>query len=232
MKKLFSIVTLLILVCGNCIAQNGKDPQAIFDRYCEVIGVTDYNSNGSNSAMVDMTMNMPGAKIAMNVISQRPNQYRAEMEVQGTKIDIIGDDKVAYVTTQGQTQKITDKAQIEQLLPFTDLTKELVPEISEGTNLTYKGTNSGCDIVEVISPEATLQVYYNIKTGLIDKITTDTQGQSVVVRYKDYKEFAGGELLIPSKMITEVMGQRITIEITDFVADYPTAAWMFAAPQL
>lgn len=229
-KKLLSITILSLLMLSSAMSQV-KDPKAIYDRYCTVIGVTKQSQSvESKSAMMEMIINVGISKMEVKVISKTPNLYRADMVIKGDNIKVVGNDKVAYVTSKGKTQKVTDKNQIKQMLPITDITKELVPKLSPQSTLTYKGTSAGCDIVELVSEEGVAEIHYNIKTGYIDKVVTTAQGQSVVVRYRDYKKFGNSKLLIPSKIVTDAVGKRISIEILNFEPNHPVEDSMFLTP--
>ncbi len=232
MKKLLLTLLALLSLSSTAVA---KDPKAIVEGFTAKTKLN--TSSKITSALLEMEFSMMGMEMPMKVISRGDN-YRAEISVMGTDALIVGDEKVAYVTAGGQTQKITDKAQIEQLLPMTKLSSESLFRFESNAEFKYLGqeTKQGkqYDIVQSENKDGVAKLYFNTLSGMLEmaKAETSVNGEEVEVdmEFNNYKKFSDGALTLPSTIITKTMGQTIKIQIVDYQLNYPTSAWMFAFP--
>ncbi len=235
MKKTLMTIAVVLATAVAAVAQN---PQEIYEKFKAKTNVEAYEqARKGRSELIEANvavgpMSMP---IKMVVKHDDPAKFRMDMSVQGQDILIVFDGEAAYMTVQGQTQKITDPEQIKQLAPTNDITSQLGPKVTDFSKLKYVGAEGECDVLSYdAGAEGNFTLYINKTTNLLDKmkIETNVQGQSVAVEteLKEYKSFASGEVLFPTVMEMNVMGQVMKMEIVKLELDFPTAPWMFAAP--
>lgn len=239
MKKvlLISLVTLLSVVMVNA-----QDAKAILEKYAEKTGITAFNeAKDGRSSLVEMEMSMSGMTIPLKVISKYPDFARIEMAVQGTNILIIVRDTVVYVTAQGQTQTITDPAQVAQYVGMRDMVDQIVISIDNLRDVKYiskekKGKNEWDVIGATVKKDSSdCTIYVNVKTGLVDKVLSEAKVEGKEIKatttFKDYKNFDEDALFIPTVVSVKAAGGTVGFRISEFETDFPVATWMFAAPK-
>lgn len=241
MKK--NLTTLLLALCCSFSAM-AQTPEEIFENYEAKTKIHSFNeSYAQSSSVCEMELAMGPYTMPIKVVAKYPKQFRCDMEMQGTNVLIIVNDKVAYVTAQGQTQKIEDEAQIKQLIPMTDFAGEMAPTMDKFTDLKFIGTEGKgkkeCYVVEGIEVESQFPttLYFNKKSALLTAMVikaTTSDGTEIEnkVELSNYTEYADGEVYLPSKMTTPTPEGNVVIKVTNFEVDYPTAPWMFAAPKM
>ncbi len=239
MKKLILFIAAITL---SIVATKAQDAQQIFDNYYQKTGIADFNENNDGrSSLLEMELSVMGMSMPFKVTSKYPNLFRIEMSVQGITVTTILRDSVAYVSAQGQTQTITDEAQIKQYAPVSNLISDMIPTPGNYEDLKYvgkegKGKNE-CYVVECISKkeQAKTKLYFNIETGLLDKAYTETEVNGKTIKadmvFKKYTKFDDGALLMPTTISAKAEGQTVDFIIKSFETDVPVASWMFAAPK-
>lgn len=239
MKKvlLISIVALL-----SIMTVSAQDATAILENYVKKTGVAAFNeTKDGRSSMLDMEMTIMGMSIPIKVITKYPDFARIEMETQGVQVLIILRDTVAYVSAQGQTQTITDKAQFEQYAQMRDMVGQMAPSMSDLLDIKYigkegKGKNEW-DVIEATSKKdkSVSKMYFNTETGLLDKSLSEVEvggkKNKVSSSFKKYTSFDDGALLLPTVMSIKSAQANIEFKIKAFETDFPVATWMFAAPK-
>lgn len=239
MKKLLLISAITLL---SVVMASAQDAKAILEKYVEKTGVAAFNeTKAGRSSLLEMEMSMMGMDIPLKVIAKYPDFARIEMAVQGTNMLLILRDTVVYLTVQGQTQTITDPAQVAQYEQMRDMVGQMGIDISDLIDIKYigkegKGKNE-CDVIGATAKKngSVNKIYVNIETGLVDKVFTEAKVEGKEVKatsvFKDYENFDEGALLIPTVMSVKTAAGTIVFRITELETDFPVATWMFAAPK-
>ncbi len=241
MKKLLSIVFVALFVSINAFAQDANE---IFAKYEGLTKAAEFKSTlDGRSSLCEMEFAAGPMSMPYKAVAKYPGKFRVDMNVQGTNILVVITDGKAYVTANGQTEVVEDPAQVQQIVPMTDFASDMAPIAADYTDLTFVGTEGKgkkeCYMVEGVDAEdgSKTKFFFNVKSGLLTKMIGYVMMQDgttfeLVLRLEKYKEFADGELYLPSKLITETPEGDISISILNFEMDYPTAPWMFAAPKM
>ncbi len=212
MKKM--LLFCLTFVCLQAFSQKFTSSDEVIEKYLEV---TKLKSNAA--AITDMVMSMTSESPRGVAETERkfmfPYKYTLSVYASGMTImsSTFDGEKLQSKSNWGggnQDPKTGEKAKNEAYRshPFFELeyknagfTATLLPEEGEYYVVEYKDSES-----------KTLKAYYNIKTGLKDKVWSKNETPrgtfENTVNFESYKAFKGSEILFPTVMKqTSPMGE-------------------------
>lgn len=239
MKKLFFALFALTF-SFTATAQTAEELMA---KFTEKTGITKFTqSRDGRSSLLEVDVLIGPMTMSSKITAKYPSSYRVELVMPNQTATVIVLDTIAYVNQGGKVNKFDNKEQVAQIVPVTDIIKLAMPDFSDDTYTSVvKGVEgkgkASCNVVQYTdSKENVTSIYYNVASGLIDKIliTTKVEGKPITTEiiYKDYTSYADGELNLPSSLTLKTGQGDIAFKIKSFELDFPTASWMFAAPKL
>ncbi len=234
MKKIILVALLAIIACANTAA--AKSPEAYIAEFEQKIGIE--RISNAHGSLLSMETTTGGNTVLMKIISQGQN-YRVDMAVGGQDALIVGNQSTAHVTVGGQTTLITDRQQIDQLVPMREISRRTFFQYAPGAVFTYMGQElfdrKICEVVACKDSDGLSKLYFDTHTGLLLCVNTMVRLPDAIltveVRFDNYMTFADGKITLPTIMTTTIAGQTTTNKILDYRQNYPTNPAMFKIPQ-
>lgn len=236
MKKIILVALLAIIACANTAV--AKSPEAYIADFEQKIGIDRITS--AAGSMISIESDNEGYTMLMKIISHG-EKYRADMAIGGQDVQVVGNKTQAHVTAGGQTTLITDRQQIDQLLPLREINRATFFRYGHGSVFTYMGQEKAeeldkklVDVVVCKDREGVSRLYFDIHTSLLLCVVTTVdlghESLTVEVRFDNYMTFADGRITLPTIMTTKIMGKTIINKILDYRQNYPTNPAMFTIP--
>lgn len=200
-------------------APKGMTAQKVVQSYIDAIGGKKAYDK-IKSMKTQMSMTMQGMPLNITVITEKPNNFMSDMEMNGMSVM-----KQVYNGKEGkvsgmQGNKVLDEKELAKM----EVESQLVPEFlytTESFKLDLKGLDRKNDeevyVVEVVKPTGDVMTnYYSVETGLLVMSiqTEEAQGQTFISEslYSDYREVKG--LKVPYRILKSVGPQKMDITVT------------------
>lgn len=237
MKKHFALFfTALIFLSFTVSAQ---DLEEIIDKHHEVVGlqkILETETMIAKGKVVQM-----GTEFPMILYQARPNRFRMEAEIQGTKMIQAFDGETGWIvmpwTGSLEPQKLTEE-QLKSMKQMGDMEGDFYNWKEKGYDVSYMGEDDmeGTPVhkIKVVKEEGDEFIYYiDAENYVILKTdaTVNVQGTETKssTYYSNFKPVQG--MIMPHSMETEVNGQtQSQIVIEEVKLDEELEDSMFEMP--
>jgi hypothetical protein len=206
----------------------------IVDRYVEAIGKGAASRQNFRRVVAEMTM--PTGTMTMDMKFARPNKMVMTMEMPGLGSMRSGFDGARGWSVNPMTgAQLMDGKELEQLARQADFdaSYNLSSQFPSMTTVERSTANGQpCYRVRMVSAQQdTVFSCFDVATGLMSQMQTRQESQmgrmETTVNMLDYKEFGGVKM--PTRTVTQVMGQELTTTIKSVSTD-PIAPAEFDPP--
>lgn len=226
----------LALACSvrGAAAQDLPTAKHIVDRYVEAIGKGAAARQNFRHVVAEMTM--PTGTMTMDMKYARPNMMAFTIEMPGLGAMRSGFDGERGWSVNPMTgAQLMEGKELEQLVRQADFdaTINLSRQFPSMTTVERSTANGQpCYNVRMVSSQQdTVVACFDVATGLMSQMRTRQESQmgrmETTVNMLDYKEFGGVKM--PTRTVTQVMGQEITATIKSVSTD-PIAPAEFEPP--
>ncbi|HEX8453602.1 MAG TPA: hypothetical protein VF647_15990 [Longimicrobium sp.] len=215
-------------------AQELPSARQIVDRYVEAIGKGAASRQNFRRVVAEMTM--PTGTMTMDMKFARPNKMVMTMEMPGLGSMRSGFDGARGWSVNPMTgAQLMDGKELEQLARQADFdaSYNLSSQFPSMTTVERSTANGQpCYRVRMVSAQQdTVFSCFDVATGLMSQMQTRQESQmgrmETTVNMLDYKEFGGVKM--PTRTVTQVMGQELTTTIKSVSTD-PIAPAEFDPP--
>lgn len=217
-------------------AQTPPPAKEILERYTEALGGAEA-LDAVQYRHVEGTQSMPamGMTMQMEIWSAPPNRTLAVMTIPGMGEVRQGfDGDVAWMINPMQGARVVEGAEREAMINTGGLDAQTrLDEIYSTMETIGRSEMLGreCWEVKMISDEAEADACFDVDTGLLlgMEMTIESEMGPVgsVIEFHDYSAFGG--VLMPTRMITRVMGQESVMTIEE-VSTEPFDESVFELP--
>ncbi len=215
-------------------AQDLPPAKQIVDRYVEAIGKGAATRQNFRHVVAEMTM--PSGTMTMDMKFARPNKMVMSVEMPG-----LGSMHSGYDGARGWSVNPMSGAQVmegKELEQFArqaefDASFNLSSHFPSMTTVDRSTANGQpCYRVRMVSAgQDTVHACFDVATGLMSQMQTRQESQmgrmETTVNMLDYKDFGGVKM--PTRTVTQVMGQELTTTIKSVSTD-PIAPAAFEPP--
>ncbi len=247
MKKLLLLACMMVSAGSVKANQPEKNPQEIFEKFFEQTGIPQ-QKEGFKSVMIQLEGKAMGISVPVKIVI-KGTSYRVELSMMDKNVMIVGNLDEVYITADGNTQRI-ENTKKEMMVEMMEKMKTAeFGTLDYNATLKYVGQDGRgkklCDIIEIQNETALFKIYFNAESGLMTKLEVENTNTTecedgcthnhtpkVELEIDNYKQFASGALLLPSKLSLKAEGQKVNIHLQEIALDYPTAPWMFAFPRI
>ncbi len=228
----------LVLACSarGAAAQDLPPAKQIIDRYVEALGKGAMAQQNFRHVVAEMGMPAMGGTMTMDMKFARPNKYVMTMEMPG-----IGSMRTGYDGARGWAvnpmagAQLMEGKELDQLVRQADFDSNLNMSANFPTMETVeRSTANGqpCYRVRMVAvTQDTVFACFDVGTGLMSQMQTKQASQmgqmEAVVSMLDYKDFGG--MKMPTRTVTQVMGQEMTMTVKSVSTD-PIPAAAFEPP--
>lgn len=235
-KSLLIISAVIICITGTLTAQ---DLNGVLEKYFETIGLEKLKS--VNSITMKGTAMQMGMEFPIVMQQKRPNMFRMDIEIQGTKITqaFDGTNGWAIVPMMGtlDPQDMTDD-QVKSFKQMADFEGDLYNWAEKGFDVTLLGLEDleGSNVykIKIVKPDGDEFLYY-IDSEYYVLLRTDSkilmQGTAVesTSNFSNYKPQDG--LMMFYKMETRMNGQVVMqADIKSYEFNLPMENSLFTKP--
>lgn len=241
MKKTFFLTIALVLLCGASFRAEAQDADAVLDRYGRVSGFDGVDLT-KTAVMTRLKVSAMGLEIPCTSIVAPGDRMRAEMTVNGQKVELVVSDGKGWMSVPGAGVQPIPEQQLAQMSGQYDFVSSLkwnkdeydltlLPALEE-KGKQYDGVRA---VPKEPSEIQYSDIYFDHLTGLLAfmDVPVEAAGQKVTVRtvFSQYKTSASG-VKYPSQIKATMDGAPVsTVLIEALEMDYPVTDEMFAQPK-
>jgi outer membrane lipoprotein-sorting protein len=204
-------------------AQNLPEARQIVDAYVQAIGGTDAIARTSHRHLKgEMSMPAAGMTMTMEMWQARPNKMLMVMTIPGMGEMRQGyDGETAWSNNPMQGPRIIEGVEMEQALRQADFDANLRFDHLFPTMETVERTERAgrpCYRVRMVATNGDEAFgCFDTETKLLLGMTSRTESEAgtieVDMSFEDYRDFGG--LKMPTRMVTNVMGQEMVMTIRE-----------------
>ncbi|HLL84865.1 MAG TPA: hypothetical protein VK420_19505 [Longimicrobium sp.] len=215
-------------------AQELPSAKQIVERYVEAIGKDAATRHNFRRVVAEMTL--PTGAMTMDMKFARPNKMVVNAEMPGLGAVRSGFDGARGWTVNPMSgAQLMEGKELEQLLRQADFDASfnLAAQFPSMTTVERSTANGQpCHRVRMVSvSQDTVHACFDVATGLMSQMQTRQESQmgklETTVNMLDYKDFGGVKM--PTRTVTQVMGQEMTMTIKSVSTD-PIAPAEFEPP--
>jgi hypothetical protein len=228
-------LTALVLAgsARGAAAQNLPPARQIVDRYVEAIGKGAASRQNFRRVVTEMTT--PSGTMTITTKSARPNKMVMSLEMPGMAVRSGYDGSRGWSINPMTGPQLMEGKELEQFLRQADFDAsfKLASHFPSMTTVDRSTVNGQpCHRVRMVSvSQDTVHACFDVATGLMSQMQAKQESQmgrmETTTSMLDYKEFGG--VKIPTRIVTQMMGQEITATVKSVSTD-PIAPAEFEPP--